>query len=186
MSPRAWAKPGFLDPRMCSPAHTGQYRDSPVAPDVAGLPACRFTPEPKPGPWAHTWPHYRFPRLMVTQGRVGQARPVGESAAEMEDPVKVSSKGRPDSFASWLLSVPTPVPAAGTWFQITYSKTFTPRSRVGRPRLSDGLPPPPTPCCRLLTFHPDSLSPTQCQGPEAMTMLVLETSGQLGPVTLSS
>lgn len=86
---------------------------------------------------------------MVTQGRAGQARPVGESAAEMEDPVKVSSKGRPDSFASWLLSVPTPVPAAGTWFQITYSKTFTPciqsypKSRVGRPRLSDGLPSPP-------------------------------------------
>jgi hypothetical protein len=40
MFPRAWAKPGFLDLRTELPTvHTGQYRDSPVVPDVAGLPA---------------------------------------------------------------------------------------------------------------------------------------------------
>lgn len=98
---RARAKPGFLDPRTELPtAHTGQYRDPPVTPDVAGLPAdSLLSPNQGRGPTLGLTDCY-FPRLMVTQGRAGWARPVGEGAAEMEDPVKVSSKGRPDSFAS--------------------------------------------------------------------------------------
>lgn len=97
-------------------AHTGQYRDSPATPDVAGLPAASLlSPNQGHRPVLGLTDYYS-PRLMVTQGRAGWASPVGEGTAGMEDPVKVISKGRADSLASWLLSVPTPVPSAGTQF----------------------------------------------------------------------
>lgn len=94
MFPRAWAKPGFLDPRTELPTvHTGQYRDSPGAPDVAGLPATSLL-SPNQGP--------HLASLTITfPGSWRLKEGLAEPGLQVRLlPAKVSSKGHPDSFAS--------------------------------------------------------------------------------------
>lgn len=119
MFPRAWAKPGLLDPKdrasgcwyqstkaVLSP-YRKRSRDTPAPPNVVVLllyvpPPPPFPPSQGPGSTLGLT-DCSSPRVWLSQA----CRDAGGDTAGLEDSVKVSSKGSP---------VPTPVPPAGPSF----------------------------------------------------------------------